>query len=949
MNVAAGTVAPRTRIEHALLEVWRAVLGVPGIGVRDNFFALGGQSLQAVRMLSRVRAAFQIQLPIQVIFEHPTIEGLAAQIESRQGGDVPEAAQPILRAASGQDSPASFGQEQLWFFDQFHPNSSAYHVPAALRISGSLQPAIIERALTEIVARHEALRTVFTAGQGRPMQRVLPAQPVRLEGIDLRASAEAKDEALRLAKIEARRPFDLTRDLMLRATCYRVGQSEHVLLLVLHHITSDAWSMEVLFEELFQLYSAFSGGKPSPLPPLPIQYADFAAWQRRSMDGATLERELDWWRRELAEAPLQLELPSDRPRPAVPGHRGAVHFFDLPEALRGRIATLARQEDATLFMGLLTAFHALVSRYTGQDDVVIGTPVFGRNRAETERLIGFFVNTVPVRVNLSGKPAFRELLRRVRDAARGAYAHQDLPFPKLVEAMRPERDVSAGPIFQIMFAPQNALRAEWSVPGLVLEPVCVGTDGALFDLTLYWEETPAGLRGSLEYDTDLFDAATVARLAGHYLNLLESAAADPDCALAGASLLTGAERTELLQKWNATDAPFPMDASLHGLFEEQAKRTPDTLALAQGEARISYGELNRRANTLAGGLQEAGVVPGALVAVCAGRSMELVAGLLAVLKAGGAYVPVDPDWPAERIAFVLRDIQAPVVLAPASFQSRLAGLAAKFIALDQPARESVAKPVPVAPGDLAYVIYTSGSTGEPRGVAIEHRSVINLCEWHRRTYGVTAADRATLIASPAFDASVWELWPYLLRGASVHIPDEATRLVPEDLLRWLAAEKITVSFLPTPMAEAVLGEKLLSGLALRALLTGGDKLHRAPERKPPFQLVNHYGPTENTVVSTCSVVRAGELSAPPIGRPIDNTQCYVLDAQLQPVPVGVPGELCVSGVGLARGYWNRPELTAEKFVLHPFRPGARLYRTGDRVRWLADGQIEFLGRFDDQV
>ena len=949
VNVAAGTVAPRTRIEHTLLEVWREVLDVPDIGVRDNFFALGGQSLQAVRMLSRVRATFQTQLPIQIIFEHPTIEGLAAQIESRQGRDVPEAAQPILRAPSGQDSPASFGQEQLWFFDQFHPDSSAYNVPVALRISGSLQPAIIERALTEIVARHEALRTVFTAGQGRPMQRVLPAQPVCLEVIDLRAGAEAGNEALRLAKMEARRPFDLTADLMLRATCYRVAASEHVLLVVLHHIASDAWSMEVLFEELFKLYSAFAEGKPSPLPPPPIQYADFAAWQRRSMDGAALEREFAWWKHELAGAPWQLELPADRPRPAVPGHRGAIHSFDLPEVLRKKLAAIVRQEDATLFLGLLATFHALVSRYTGQDDVVIGTPVFGRNRAETEKLIGFFVNTVPLRVNLSGQPAFRELLRRVRVAASGAYAHQDLPFPKLVEAMRPVRDASAGPIFQVMFAPQNAPRAEWSVPGLVVERVGIETDRALFDLTLYWEETASGLRGRLEYDTELFDAATIGRLAGHYLNLLEAAATDPECALAEADLLTGAERTQLLETWNATDAPFPRDATLHGLFEAQASRTPEALALAQGDVIITYGELNRRAAALAGQLQKAGVSSGAGVAVCAGRSIELVVGLLAVLKAGGAYVPIDPDWPAERISFVLRDTQAPVVLAPANFQSRLAGLAATYIALDQPVMESAGKPSPVAPGDLAYVIYTSGSTGEPRGVAVEHRSVLNLCEWHRRAYEVTAADRATLIASPAFDASVWELWPYLISGASVHIPDDATRLVPEDLLAWLAAEKITMSFLPTPMAEAVLAGRMPSGLVLRALLTGGDKLHRAPERELPFQLVNHYGPTENTVVSTCSVVRAGEVSAPPIGQPIDNTQCYVLDAQLQPVPIGVPGELCVSGVGLARGYWNRPELTAEKFVPHPFRGGERLYRTGDRVRWRADGQLEFLGRFDDQV
>jgi len=954
MNVAAGTVAPRTRIEHTLLGVWREVLGVPAIGVRDNFFALGGQSLQAVRMLSRVRATFQIQLPIQIIFDHPTIEGLAAQIESRQGGDVPEAAQPILRAPAGQDSPASFGQEQLWFFDQFHPDSCAYNVPVALRISGSLQPAIVERALTEIVARHESLRTVFTAGQGRPMQRILPAQPVRLEVIDLRAGAEAGNEALRLAKIEARRPFDLTADLMLRATCYRVAPSEHVLLLVLHHIASDAWSMEILFEELFKLYSAFAEGKPSPLPPLPIQFADFAAWQHRSMDGAVLEREIDWWRRELAGVSLQLELPADRPRPAVPGHRGAIHSFDLSAVLREKLSAIVRQEDATLFLGLLATFHALVRRYTGQDDVVIGTPVFGRNRAETEKLIGFFVNSVPLRVNLSGKPAFRELLRRVREAARGAYAHQDLPFPKLVEAMRPERDASAGPIFQVMFAPQDAPRAEWSVPGLVVERVGIETDRALFDLTLYWEETASGLRGSLEYDTDLFDAPTIARLAGHYLNLLEAAAADLERSLAEVPLLTGAERTQLLETWNATDAPFPRDATLHGLFEAQAGRTPEALALAQGDARITYVELNRRAVALAGQLQRAGVSSGALVAVCAGRSIELVVGLLAVLKAGGAYVPIDPDWPAERTAFVLRDTQAPVVLALASFQSRLAGLAATFIALDQPVMESDGKSAPVASGDLAYVIYTSGSTGELRGVAVEHRSVINLCEWHRRAYAVTSADRATLIASPAFDASVWELWPYLISGASVHIPDDATRLVPEDLLGWLVAEKVTVSFLPTPMAEAVLAEKLPSGLALRALLTGGDKLHRVPERELPFQLVNHYGPTENTVVSTRSVVRAGELSAPllsapPIGRPIDNTQCYVLDAQLQPVPIGVPGELCVSGVGLARGYWNRPELTAEKFVPHPFRGGERLYHTGDRVRWRADGEIEFLGRFDDQV
>jgi amino acid adenylation domain-containing protein len=966
---------PSGPIEELLAGLWCEVLGVERVGVDDSFFDLGGHSLLVTRVISRLRRAFGVDLPMRALFEAPTVAALARRVEEARAGDRGGrdrddhgAELPPLRPAprDGRGLPLSYAQGRLWLLDRLEPGSAQYNIPQALELRGALAPAALAAALAAIVRRHEVLRTRFAEVDGEPVQIPEPASPFTLPLVDLSAlpgEQERLDAAGWLATAEAARPFDLSRPPLLRAVLLRLGPEEHRLLLTLHHIASDGWSQGILDRELAALYAAEVRGEPSPLPEVPIQYADFAAWQRSWMAGEILDRELSWWRERLARVPDVLDLPTDRPRPAVRSSRGAYLAMRLPDVAAEGLTRLARREGVTSFMVMLAAFEALLHRYTGQEGFLVGTPIANRTRAEIEGLVGFFVNTLVLRADLAGNPDFRELLRRTREVTLESYDHQDVPFEKLVEELRPERRLSHTPLFQVMLVTQNAAAGAAELPGLMVRPLPVESGTTKFDLTLALEEREGGLEAGVEYSTELFDAPTIERLCRHFGTLLGAAIAvdQRERGIGELPLLTPGERHELLAAWNDTGRDFGLRgrALVHEQVAEQARRRPEALAVAAGPRRLTYGELEARSNGLAHRLRALGVGVGleSRVAVFMERTPERVVALLAVLKAGGAYVSLDPAHPRERLAFQIADAGSPVVLTQTALAGRLPELRVPVILLDGGldgdgmGTRPDAPPVEVVPESLAYVIYTSGSTGIPKGVEIPHRGLANLVAWHRDLYAVTPEDRATQVANPAFDASVWEVWPYLTAGASLHVPEEPVRVEPEALARWLAAEAITLSFLPTPLAEAMLDGELPADLALRALIVGGDRLHRGPVPGAAFRLMNHYGPSEVSVVSTVEPVEGDGV--PSIGRPIANLRVYVVDFRGEPVPVGVPGELCIAGVGLARGYLARPDLTAEAFVPDPFtvadHAGERMYRTGDLVRWGREAKLEFLGRIDNQV
>ena len=851
--------------------------------------------------------------------------------------------------------PLSYAQERLWFLHRLAPENPCYNTSVAIHIEQPLDLAIVGRALNEVIRRHGALRTNFKEVDGVPFQVVSPQLTLPLRVIDIPdlPEPERQAEVLRIATEEARRPYDLAVDPLVRVVFLRLGERHHVFVLGMHHIISDGWSMSVFARELTALCAAFSLGQPSPLPELRVQYADFAVWQRNWLHGDVLSRQLSYWKKQLGGLP-PLELPTDHPRPAVPSFRGATHEFLIPAVLVTRLTALGRDEGVTLFMTMLAAFSTLLQRYSSQDDIVVGAPIANRERTEIEGLIGFFVNMLPMRTNLSGDPSFRDVLRRVREMCLEAYAHASIPFEKLVEELQPERDPSRNPLFQVTFQLFSPLdpNAGQDLSATRLVPVDAGT--TIFDLAFDAIEIVEGIRGQFQYSTDLFTSSTIANMATHLRVLLEAIATNADRRISSLPMMTLAERTRVLGEWNRTEAEFPRDTCVHHVFESQAEQHPNRLALASGSVQLTYGELNERAQRLAARLRSEGVGPGSLVGVLAERSPELVVAILAVLKAGAAYVPLDPSYPRDRLAFMIADSKAVALVTEERLLDRLPDTDAPVLCVDRE-RERLETEVKapygrVDPESLAYVIYTSGSTGQPKGVAIRHRGLMNLVTWHLRAYSVTPSDRGTLVASPAFDASVWEMWPYLTAGASLHIPDDATRAVPSSLVRWLVDAGITVCFLPTPMAEGVLDEPWPARAALRALLTGGDKLRYPRASHLPFRLYNHYGPTESTVVTTaCEVCPNDWRTAPPIGLPIANTFAYVLDRHLNPVPVGLPGELYIGGEGLARGYWGQPDLTTRSFIWSPFDQSTRMYKTGDLVRRRADGQLEFLGRTDDQV
>ncbi len=949
-------VAPATAVEEVLAGIWAAVLGIDRVGVRDDFFELGGHSLLATQVVSRVRQALGVEVPLRAVFEAPTVAELAPRVEALRADGGP-AADPIVRVPREEAPPLSFAQQRLWVVDRIEPGSPAYNMPSALRLRGALDAAALRASIGELARRHEALRTTLQERGGAPVQVVHPHAPAALPVVDLaRLPAGARaPEAERLADAEALRPFDLARGPLLRSALLRLDEDDHVLLFTLHHVAGDGWSMQVLVREVSALYGAFSRGDSSPLPELPVQYADFAVWQRGWLSGPVLEAHLSYWKTRLADAPPLLEIPTDHPRGAGRGARAGTHAFALPAGLSRGLRERARQEGATLFMTLLAGWQALLARYSGQDDVVVGSPIAGRTRAETEGLIGFFANMLPLRADLSGDPTWRELLGRVRETALGAYAHQELSFERLVEELAVERSLTHTPVFQATFALNRPGEEEApSLGGLALEPFGGGARVAKFDLGLVAEDGEAALAATLDYRVALFEAATIARMAGHLEAVLEALAGEPERRLSELSLLGGAERARVLEAWNATEADLPR-ACVHELFAEQARRTPDAAAVVHEGRTLTYGELERSANRLAHSLRRLGVGPEACVGLCARRSPGMVAGLLGILAAGGVYVPLDPAYPAERLEFMAADSGAAVLLVDSAAPDVLPAFAGARLVLDDFGREADsaedgAPPASgVSPENAAYVIYTSGSTGRPKGVVVTHAGAANLLPRAGRSFGAAPGGRVLQTASLSFDASVLEIFVALLSGAALHVADREAVLAPERLAALLREREIDV-WVSTPALLDTLPDTDFP--LLRTISAGGERCsgETAARWSQGRRLVNMYGPTEITIFATMHECAPGAAEAPPIGRPVPNARVYVLDAWGEPAPPGMPGELYVGGAGVARGYLGRPELTAEKFVPDPFGGGgARLYRTGDRARWNGRGELEFLGRIDAQV
>ncbi len=948
-----GYVAPRDETEGVLCALWSELLGAARVGVHDDFFAMGGHSLMATRLVARVREALSVELPLRAFFEAPTPARLAAYAVSVRRAGSPAPLPPIAATVRGDAMPVSFAQERMWFLDRMEPGSSGYAIPLALRLRGRLDRDALERSLTEIVRRHEALRTTFRDADGRPVQEIHPPRPVALPAetvVDVAAALEA----------ETARPFDLAEGPLFRAKLLRVSDDEHVLLACVHHIVSDGWSMGVFARELSALYGAFAQGEESPLGTPAVQYADYAAWQREHLRGARLDAHLAYWTERLRGAPALLELPTDHPRPAVQSHHGASHRFTIPAPLVAELRALGQREGATLYMVLLAAWSVLLSRHSGQDDVVIGSPIAGRTRSEVEGLIGLFINTLALRVELAGDPTFRELLKQVRETTLGAYQHQDLPFERLVDALAPERSLGHSAVFQVLFSLQNAPAETVRLEGLEVEPARVESETTKFDLALFAHEREGELALTLRYRTELFEAETPRRMLERFRLLLQGIAAGPERRTGDLPLMEAEELDRVLGGAVPVDDGAPL--CIHELIAAQAARTPDAIALVCEERSLTYAELDREANRLANHLRGRGIGPESRVAVCLDRSADLVVALLATLKAGGAYVPLDPGYPRERIARMVAGSGAALLVARGAEWDADEGLGAGVVCLErnQDAIARTPETAPesgVRPENAAYVVYTSGSTGTPKGVVVEHRQ---LCAYVRGVVERLALPEGAsfgMVSTIAADLGNTALYPTLCTGGALHLISQEQVVDPVALAERLRARPVDcLKIVPSHLA-ALLSAGHSEILPRLRLVLGGEPSSREWVEElraaaPDCVVFNHYGPTETTVGVLTH--RVGEDAARsrnvPLGLPLPMARAYVLDARQRPVPAGVPGELCVGGAQVARGYLGRPRLTAERFIPDPFAgEGARMYRTGDRVRRLPDGTLEFLGRTDDQV
>ncbi|MEC1823681.1 lichenysin non-ribosomal peptide synthetase LicA [Bacillus paralicheniformis] len=923
--------APRSRTEAQLADLWQEVLNVPKIGVHDNFFELGGHSLIGMTLIARIQQEMNVDLQLKDLFQAPTIETLAQAAEKTE-----KKSAVYIEAAPDQETyPVSSAQKRLYVLQQIEGAEKSYHMPAVLQLEGKLDLKRLESAAQMLIKRHEAFRTTFEIKGGEPVQRIWEAAELTIDVIDA-----DEQEAEKLIK-EFIRPFDLTKAPLFRMSIIRFTGEKHLLLVDMHHIISDGASVSVLIDEMTKLYAG------EALEPLRIQYKDFSVWQQHLLTERHKVQE-EYWLKELAGELPVLTLPADYPRPSIQTFEGSRLSFALKPELVQQLRKLAKETDSTLYMVLAASYSALLSKLSGQSEVIVGSPAAGRPHTDLSRIIGMFVNTLAIRTRPEGDKPFSAFLEEVKETTLGAFEHQDYPFEELIEKLNIQRDMSRNPLFDAVFSMRNADLKDLSMEEITLKPYDFAHQTAKFDLTLTAAEEDGLLVFEMEYNTALFKHESIERWRGYWVNLLEAVAENPDARLSELSLLDEAEKRRIVQNWNETKLDVPEDKTVHELFEAQVLRTPDRGAAVYNGVEWTYKELNARANRLARLLIEKGVRPEQRIGIMVKPSLEMAAGVLGILKAGAAYVPIDPSYPAERIGYVLKDSGAELLLtetnlaAPEEFSG-------ETLLLDSMLSEEITKDDEVNPqagtqsDNLAYLIYTSGTTGQPKGVMVEHRSLVNLCYWHNDAFKVTEQDKSAKYAGFGFDASVWEMFPYWIAGAELHIIDEATRMDITRLNQYFEENKITITFLPTQLCEQFME---LDNQSLRVLLTGGDKLKRIAKRS--YTLVNNYGPTENTVVATSTAIDPdkGMLS---IGKPIANTRAYVLGQNNEVQPVGVAGELCIAGRGLARGYLNKPEETAKRFTEDPFVPGERMYRTGDAVKWLEDGRLEYIGRIDQQV
>ncbi|HEU4963348.1 MAG TPA: amino acid adenylation domain-containing protein [Bacilli bacterium] len=982
---------PQTEVERVVVSIWSDVLGVERIGLQDRFVELGGHSLLATQIVSRVRESLAVELTVGDLFLAPTPGELAQRIEALRAEEEAGSARsdfPSEVLAKDRPLPLSYAQKRLWFLDRFEPDSPFYNVPLLMRLDGVLDRTALEASLQEVLARHESLRTRFVEVEDEPMQVVEADVSLGLQVIDVTDTPEAEKEqrVAELTREEVRRPFDLAKGSLFRALLLRVSEREHVLLLNMHHIVVDGWSLGILTQEIGALYEAFAQGKTPTLAPLTLQYADYAAWQERFLQKGVLERQLGYWREKLGGKLPVSQLPTDHPRPSTLSYRGETLPFRLGNDLYRALVALARREGVTLYMVLLAAFQTLLHRYSGETDVVVGSPIAARNRREWEGLIGFFANTLVLRTDLQGNPTFRELLQRVRQTALEAYAHQDVPFEKLVEELQPERDPSRSPLFQVMFVLQNMEMNALELPGVTLRTEEADHGTAKFDVTLMINEEPDGLTGLLEFSTDLFERETAERMIGHLETLLRGAVDAPEQKIGRLPLLTDAEWRQAVVEWNATEAEFPEDLCLHQLVEQQVARTPDRIAAVYGEQEMTYAQLESRANQLAHRLVELGVGPDVPVGVCVERSLELVVALVGILKAGGAYVPLDTDAPTARIEQVLGDAGAPVCLTQSHLMERVPHGVATYLELDRAwaanaysttnndtfltkgsnAVQSLAHypihapQVNVTPDNLISIYYTSGSTGKPKGVCSTHRGWVNRMVWMQRQYQLEPHETVLQKTTLTFDDAACEFYWPLLVGACIALMEPGLHKDPRAILDAAIRHQVAfITFVPSMLAlvvDAFTPQDRRRLRCLRHVGSSGEALRsdlvRAFREKVGCDLHNTWGATEvsiDSTIHTCTEADRHEAEIVSVGRPIDNNRCYVLDENLQPVPVGVPGDLYLAGVGLARDYLNDPDKTRAAIVPDPFFPGERMYKTGDRGYFRRDGEIMFLGRRDDQI
>ncbi|HVG20293.1 MAG TPA: amino acid adenylation domain-containing protein, partial [Blastocatellia bacterium] len=958
--------APTTVYEEELLQVWQEILRREWIGVNDNFFEMGGDSLTAVQVISRVWAKLGIDIQIEDVFDAPTVAGLAARIRAASERPLREELPAIVPVPRSGPIPLSFAQQGLWFLDQLEPANTAYNIPAAIRLSGKLDVKALERSLNEIVHRHEVLRTRFVAIDGRPAQVIVPYLKLALTVIDLSHHPERRrrEGALRLAAEDARQPFDLTQAPLMRAGVLRLSEYEHVLLLTLHHIITDEWSMEVLMREMGRLYEAYSRGGESPLEDLSIQYADYSTWQREWLRGEALEKELSYWKKQLAGSPPVLELPVDRPRPAVQSYRGAQEVMVIEGEVVDRIKALSRSEGVTMFMALLSAFYVLLHRHTGDEQICVGTPIAGRRSKEVEGLVGLFVNTLVMKADLGGRPSFRGVIRQVREVALGAYSHQELPFEILVERLQPERSLSHSPLFQVMFSVENIPREILNIADLKVEPIEIDSHTAKFDLSLDIVDRDQNLMGVFQYNDDLFDAVTIQRMTRRFARLIEGIATNPDSAISELPFLTDAERRQLLVDWNDTRADFDLTLCIHQLFEAQAERTPGAMAVVYESQSLTYRELNDQANLLAQTLLRRGVGKGSYVPVLMGRGPGVIISLLAIMKAGAAFVPLDINWPAKRLSKVLDEIGGDLILVDEPAPRLLEELDRQTLNIR---RRQITEPtdnpnIKISALDPIYVIYTSGSTGIPKGVVVAHRGITNRFLWMNQHLGAEAADAALQTTRHVYDSAVWQLmWP-LINGGKTVIPSDRDELNADHLVNLIEQHSVTIADFVPSVFNALVPQLITDKRAeqalqtLRVIIIGGEEItpattYKFMERYPWVRVVNLYGPTEASIGCISYDVTGKEGNKIPIGKPISNAQALILDAYEKMVPVGVKGEIHLAGVCLGLGYLNDEEKTKAKFVDNTYQEiiGERLYKTGDLGRRLSTGDIEYLGRIDQQV